>query len=501
MTNPSEIARSLAEGLRKRPYPVFAAFMGGAEVEEGRSIMNNENIPTYDTPERAVRSFSFLIEYARNLTTLQEIPSRMPAAGKADKDKAESIIVKALNGKKAFLPEVEAKALLACYTIPVNLTLKAASPEEAVKAASETGYPAVMKILSPDILHKTEAGGVITDLRNAEEVHDAFATVTEKAVAYKPDAEILGVTLQKMVQKPDIELFLGASRDADFGPVILFGLGGIYTELIRDTQTGLPPLNQALAQRLMAGTRAYRILRGYRNKPPADIELFENLIVNLSDLLVDYPEIAELDMNPVLVKDGKPIVVDARIILKKTATRPPRHLVISPYPEQFEFKDTASDGMPIFIRPIKPEDAPMLLELFDQLSSQSRYYRFFSHAETLSKDLIIRLTQIDYDRHIALVALGCSNGRGETMIGVARINAGADIRDGEFAIMVGDSWQDKGIGRILLKTLLHVAKEYGMESIYGSVLGENRAMLSLARDLGFSVAAEQRNEYRVRIEL
>jgi acetyltransferase len=501
MTNPSEIARRIGEGLRQRPYPVFAAFMGAGEVEEGRSIMNNENIPTYDTPERAVRSFSFLIDYARNLATLQEIPSRISPAGKMDRDKAGLMIAKALDGEKVSLPEVEAKELLACYGIPVNRTRKAASPDEALRVAYEIGYPVVMKILSPDILHKTEAGGVMTDLKSGEEVRDAFTTLTERALIYKPEAEILGVTLQQMVQRPDVELLLGASRDHNFGPVILFGLGGIYAELLADTQMGLPPLNQTLAHRLMEGTKAYRILKGYRNKQPADMVLFERMIVNLSHLLVDYPEIVELDMNPVLVKDGTPIAVDARIILEKTATRSPRHLVVSPYPEQFEFQDVASDGMPVFIRPVKPEDAPLLLELFDNLSSKSRYFRFFSHSDTLSKNLLVLLTQIDYDRHIALVALVSTDGEGEKMIGVARVNSDADIRDGEFAIVVGDQWQEKGIGKLLLVKILQVAREYGIKLIYGAVLGENKPMLGLARDLGFTVEAGQGSEYRVSIKL
>ncbi len=501
MTNPTEVAQALAQGLRERPYPVFTALMGGVDVEEGREVMNQEGIPTYDTPERALRSFMSLHNYAENLKMLQEIPSRLPQEVEPDEDEARSLIKKALEKEEDFLSEVDSKRLLSFYGIPVNRTEAAGSVEEAVDLASRMGYPVVMKVLSPDISHKTEAGGVITDLRSHEEVREAYAKVMEGAKGYKPDAEILGVTLQSMIAKPEVELLVGAIKDANFGPVILFGLGGVFAEILGDKNMGLPPLNRSLARRLMEKTKVYTLLQGYRNIPAADMGLLEQLLMCLSHLLVDFPEIAEMDMNPVVVKDGKPCAVDARVLVKKPEVPSPHHLVISPYPEQYEFKEVISGDVEIFIRPIKPEDAPMLVELFNSLSFQSRYYRFMGPMKTLSNDLLVQLTQIDYDRHIALVALGDVEGE-EKILAVARVIAGPDREEAEFSVVVRDVWQGKGVGTRLLEKILGVAKEYGIKTVHGIVLAENTQMLQLARDLGFEVSRGRGgNEYQLSIDL
>jgi len=501
MTDPADVAQALGRGFKERPYPVFTALMGGVDVEPGRDLLNRQGIPTYDTPERALRSFMFLNNHALNLKLLQEIPSRLPQDVRFDEDQARYLIEKALVREKGFLTEVESKNLLSSYGIPVNRTEPACSPDEAVRLALEIGYPLVMKVLSSDILHKTEAGGVIADLRSEQEVREAYKKIMKGAQHDQPEAEIFGVTVQSMVQNPDIELLVGAIKDPSFGPVILFGLGGVFAEVLRDKEMGLPPLNRALARRLMEPTKAYTLLKGFRNIPPADMTLFEQLIVCLSHLLVDFPEIAELDMNPVIVKGGKPCAVDARVLVEKSATRSPHHLVISPYPEQYEFTEVTAEGLEIFIRPIKPEDTPMLLDLFDSLSLKSRYYRFFNPIRSLSHDLIVQLTQIDYDRHIALVALN-KVGDEERMLGVARVIAGADRSAAEFSVAVGDPWQGKGVGKKLLQKSIQVGKAYGIQTIHGTVLAENTQMLSLARELGFRVSGgESGNEHRLSLNL
>ena len=267
MTDPTEVAEALSKDLKRKRYPVFTAMMGGMDVEKGRAILNDAGIPTYATPERAVRSFAVLCDYARNLKLLQEIPSRFLRDVQTEENKAKELIAKSLAKENGFLQEVESKRLLAFYGIPVNRTEAAESVEEALRLALDMGYPLVMKILSPDIMHKTEAGGIRTDIRNEQEVREAYKQVTEAARAYNPDAEIRGVTLQPMVQKADVELLIGAKRDAIFGPVILFGMGGIFAEVIRDRNIALAPLNRTLARRLMEKTRAYKILNGYRNIP------------------------------------------------------------------------------------------------------------------------------------------------------------------------------------------------------------------------------------------
>ena len=488
MTDPTEVAETLSKDLRGKPYPVFAAMMGGLDVEKGRTILNDTGIPTYDTPERAIRSFAVLCNYARNLELLQEIPSR---SGDVEKQEAEAraLIDRALAGKNKFLEEAESKRLLDYYGIPVNRTEIAESLDAALRLAADMGYPLVMKILSPDIVHKTEARGIQTDLGSEQEVRDAYEQVINAARTYDPDAEIRGVTLQPMVQKADLELLIGAKRDELFGPVILFGMGGIFAEVIGDRNIGLVPLNRTLARRLIEKTKAYKILNGYRNMPEAHMGLIEQLLISLSQLLVDFPEIAELDMNPVLVKDGRPVAVDARVLVRKTLVSAPHHLVIGPYPEQYESKETTTHGLRIFVRPIKPEDAPLLMELFENLSPDSRYLRFFSPMKSLSRDFLVRFTQIDYDRHIGLVALE-GEGDEEKMLGVARVIMGPDRKSGEFSVAVGDKWQGHGVGRRLLERCLDAGRDYGVETVRGYVLAENKQMLNLGRELGFEISLD-----------
>jgi len=293
-----------------------------------------------------------------------------------------------------------------------------------------------------------------------------------------------------MVQNADVELLVGARRDDHFGPVILFGMGGVFAEVLGDRNIGLPPLNRTLARRLMETTKVYKLLKGYRNIPEADLNLLEQLLVCLSHLLVDSPEIRELDMNPVLVKDGIPVAVDARVLVRKSDTSTPHHLVIKPYPEEYESEETTKNGVKVFIRPIKPEDAPLLTDLFENLSPESRYHRFFSPMKSLSRDMLIRLTQIDYDRQIALVALGREHSE-DKMLAVARVVMGPDRHKAEFSIAVGDPWQGKGIGKKLLERCLDAGRDYGVETIQGYVLAKNRQMLEVGRELGFRVS---RNE-------
>lgn len=484
MTDPTDVAKALAEDLKQKPYPVITALMGGLDVEEGREVLNRKGIPTYETPERAIRAFSVLCEYARNLKLLQEIPSTFRREVETDEKKARSLIDKALRAEIGFLSEGESKQLLGCYGIPVNRTETAVSADEAVKLAKEMGYPLVMKILSPHISHKTEAGGVRTGLAGEQDVRDAYEQILEKARAYNPEADIIGVTLQPMVKNPDVELLIGAKKDNQFGPVLLFGMGGVFAEIIEDRNIGLPPLNRTLAKRLMERTKVYKILKGYRGIPETDMDLLEQLLVCLSHLLEDFPEIEELDMNPVLITDGKPVAVDARISIRPTDINPPYHLVISSYPEQYESTVTTKGGMDVSIRPIKPEDAPLLLDLFENMSPDSRYQRFFTPKQRMSGDMLVRLTQIDYDRQIGLVAIGRDGGP-EKMLGVARVIIGPDQRNAEFSVAVGDPWQGKGIGRTLLERCLEAGRDYGIGTVHGYVLSENRQMLNLGRELGF----------------
>ncbi len=501
MTNPAEVAELLTQKLKAKPCPVFASWMGGMEVEKGRDILNHAGIPTYDTPESAVKAFMYMHEYSCNLQMLQEIPPKLAKELHFDRDWARAIIDEELKSGNGILTEIESKSLLTAYGIPVIHTEVATSVEEAKRLATHMGYPIVVKVHSPDIVHKTEAGGVQLDLYSEAAVSVAYRKTIKNARAYNPEAKILGVTLQPMIQRPDYEILLGAKRDENFGPVILFGMGGVLTELLKDWSIGLPPLNRSLARKLMESTRAYSLLKGYRNKPGANLALLEEMIIRLSQLLEDFPEIVELDMNPVIVNEGRPIAADARVILRPAEVSAPLHLVISPYPTQYEYREVVKDGLAVFIRPIKPEDAPALLDLFHTLSPTSVYYRFFSPMKCLSASMLARFTQIDYDREIALVALQEERPEGK-MLGVARVIGDPDGKKAEFAVMVGDPWQGKGVGAKLLEKCLQIAKRRGIETVWGIVLRENTQMLALGRKLGFEASrTEEPGELELTIDL
>ena len=502
LSNASTLAKAITDLLNNKPFPpIFAVWMGGENVQEGLQILNNAGIPTYETPERAVSAFMYMYSYARNLEMLQEIPPELPHTLDFDQSTAKSLVKRALDEGNPLLTETESKALLTAYGIPVNRTLIAASADEAVACSEEIGYPIAMKINSLDITHKSDARGVKLNLRNEKDIRKAFSEILTNARSYNPEAELMGVSVQPMLKLPDYELILGTKRDADFGPVILFGMGGIMTEILKDQAIALPPLNRMLARRLMESTRVYRMLKGYRNRPPANLEILEEILIRLSQLVTDFPEIEELDINPLILTEDQTCAVDARVIIKPSQISAPHHLVISPYPNQYEMTTTTKGGLKLFIRPIKPEDAPLLEGLFNALSEQSVYYRFFTSMKALPRKTLAYFTQIDYDRDMALVAIHKTK-QGERILGVARLMTKPGGTDPEFAVAVGDPWHGKGVGAALMKSLLNIAKERGVESIWGTVLGQNTHMLALAHKLGFHVSKVPRSrEYELRINL
>jgi len=487
MTDPAEVAEAITEVLHRQRYPVFTAWMGGTKVERGIAVLNRAGIPTYDTPEQAIRSFMYLYTYSKNLEMLQQTPPKLSGNLEFDQDRARAVIQQGLERKNGSLTEVESKSVLQAYGLPVHRIEVATSLEEALSIASDMGFPLVMKVHSLDLSHKSDVGGVKLGLQSSSDVREAYQQIMEGAKQHRPDAEVLGVTLQPMIRDADLELLVGAKKDQNFGPILLFGTGGIFAEVLEDRNLGLPPMNRLLARALMEGTKVYRILRGFRNYPGADLERLEELIIRLSQLTVDFPEIVELDMNPVILQAGLPRVADARIAVRPSEVSSPHHLVISPYPQQYEQRGVRADGMELFLRPIKPEDAPLLVDLFNHLSAASIYYRFFSPLKSLPTPMLARFTQIDYDREIALVALDQS-GETERILGVARIVTTPGGNVGEFAVAVGDPWQGKGIGAQLLSRCLRIALSRGMKKIWGIALRENKQMLRLGRQLGFQVS-------------
>jgi acetyltransferase len=501
MIDPVEVANAICDQIKDRPFPVITSWIGGPLAERGRTVFHRAGIPTFDTPERAVRAFTNLWRYASNIELLQEIPSGLPRQLDFDRQKAGSLIRQGLERKTPMMTEVESKALLAAYGIPVNQTEIAFSADEAVRKAQQIGYPVALKIYSREIAHKTETGGVALGLENDVDVREAYSRIIHNAMIYGATNGTEGATVQPMLPPPMVELILGAKKDPDFGPVVLFGMGGILTEVIHDSVIALPPLNRLLARRLIEETKVYQILKGFRTLPAANLELLEEILIRLAQLITDFAEIEELDINPLFVTDDGFRAVDARVRLKRVEVRAPMHLVISPYPDRYETQATTRGLIKILIRPIRPEDAPLMTELFDSLTARSIYQRFLSPMKRLPSSMLARFTQIDYDREIALVAFREEKPR-EQMMGISRVIIEHNLKNAEFSVLVGDAWQGKGVGAELLKNSLRIARERGIESIWGLVLTENIQMLALARKLGFKMhRVPESNTYELRIDL
>lgn len=501
LTDPLEVAKALARQLKGSSFPVFAVWMGGRDMEAAVQFLNDAGIATYTVPERAVLAFTSMVRHSRNLAMSLEIPPRLHRRLNFDRESARAFIAELAYADGLMLTETAAKKILSAYGIQLNPTAVAGSAEAAVALAEDMGWPVVLKVISPDITHKTEADGVQLDLRTAEEVRQAYARIITGAARYNASAKIEGVSVQAYLANPEYELLLGVKRDDSFGPVIVFGMGGIFTEVLSDRALGLPPLNRLLIRRLMEETKVFQLLHGYRNRPPADLTAIEEMLLQLSQLAIDIPEIAELDINPVIVKNGRPLAVDARILLRPATKPSPLHLAISPYPAQYEQCTETKSGLKLLIRPIQPEDAELFVELFRTLSPTSVYFRFFRHMKELSPEMLAMLTQVDYDRHMALVALDEST-TPERMLGVARIIGDPDLSRTEFSIMVGDAWQGQGVGAQLLLNLLKVARQQGAQQIWGTVLRENTHMLALGRQCGFTLQYDrEEGAYDLNIDL
>lgn len=480
------LAKPLAEYLKTIQCPVFTSWIGGTNIDKSKAIFNTAGVVTFDTPERAVRAFAHLYQYELNIDMLHEIPVRKDKKLEINQKVAKNIIEKVLAANQNTLDEIEAKSLLDAYGIPVNKTKLAQTSLQAVQIAEEIGFPVVLKICSKDISHKSDSGGVLLNISSPEQVKMAFNKIIKTAKEKLPDADIEGISVQSMFPSPDYELIVGAKKDKDFGPVLLFGMGGVMTEIFKDTTTALPPLNYSLARKAIQETTISKVLSGYRNFKAVDFAIIEEIMIRVGKLVADFPEIEELDINPVLVQKGKIIGVDARVLIKRTSVVSPDHLIISPYPAWQEAEYKTTDNEVLQVRPIRPNDANQMLKFFSELSAETIYLRFFSPLKKLSKQMLIKFTQIDYDREIALIATMNFNGD-QNMVGVARIIFLPDGETGEFAVVLSDKWQGKGIGAALLKRCLLFAKKQGLKKVICIVMSGNRQMLKLGEKLGFTV--------------
>ena len=495
------IADALVPVLRNTRKGVLSCWLGGDSVRQARERFTDAKLATYDSPEDGARAFMQLVDYRRNQATLTETPSSILEGFEPDRQCAYEIIETALEQEREWLGEVEAKRLLAAYGVPVVETHIVSNAEAAVARANAIGFPVAVKIFSPDITHKSDVGGVALDLESPEQVLAACEAIARRAASLRPDARLEGFAVQAMVRKPDAhELILGAVEDAIFGPVLLFGQGGTAVEVVGDRAVALPPLNQVLARELVQRTRVARMLAGYRDRPAADLEAIHETLIKLSQLIADLPAVAELDINPLLADADGVVALDARVrVLPPVATGVAR-LAIHPYPRDLE-ETVEFDGRRILLRPIKPEDEPAHRDLFSQLKPEDVRFRFFGQVRELSHSQLARYTQIDYDREMAIIAIGAEAGDGQQTLGVARAVADPDFVTAEFAVIVNSAVKGRGLGRILMEKLIRYCSDRGLSTLVGEVLQDNRRMLALARSLGFDLAPPAGGVCKLRLAL
>ena len=500
-----EAARAVVLAATTTNKPVLTAWLGQLDSAEIRGLFEAAHVPNFYTPENGVEAFSFLAAHQRNQQLLLQVPAPLPDLPAPDLDFAMSLRRRVLAQGRDTLTEMEAKGLLAAFGIEVPQHRLATTLEEAHAAARAIHYPVVLKIHSPDISHKSDVGGVRLNLLNGRMLSAAYEDMMEQVKSMRPDARIEGVAVQPMLRfRNSRELLIGVATDPVFGPVISFGAGGVAVEALRDTGVMLPPLNRKLALDLIASTRISRLLGPYRHLPAVDQEALVTLLLQVSAMVCALPWIKEMDLNPVMAHESGAVVADARVLIDASQDEQPlryRHMAIHPYPQAIESEAVLKDGARVKIRAIRPEDAAMERQFVHGLSDQSRYLRFLHHLPELPPEMLARFTQIDYDREMALITLA-GEGAEEQIIAVARYVQNPDRLSAEFAIVVGDAWQNRGLGRYLLTRLLECAREGGFSRINGTVLAINGGMLRMMEAMGFVVEPrQQHDEVHVHIDL
>jgi len=489
MTRPEEAAAQVVQAQQARHKPVLACWMGRSQVQTAWELFTAHHVPNLPTPEAAVEAFSYLAAYHRNQQLLMQVPSPLGTRSVPDVDGARLIVEGALAEGRSTLTTLESKAVLRAFDIPVQQAVEARTAGEALVVAESLGFPLAMKINSPDITHKSDVGGVRLNLSNAQAVRHMFNELVDEARRRRPQARIAGVTLERMAARAHgRELLVGVLRDPVFGPVITFGAGGTAVEVLQDRAVALPPLNRFIARNLVAGTRISGLLGEFRNLPAVDQAALEDLLVRVSELVCELPHIREMDINPLLADENGVVAVDARLVVELPPPALDRygHMAIHPYPAHLVSPVQMADGTDMVIRPIRPEDAQIEQRFVRELSPEARYFRFMQSLRELTQAMLVRLTQIDYDRELALIAVTGQGGE-ELEIGVARYAINPDGDSCEFALVVADDWQRKGIGSRLMHSLMDAARAKGLQSMEGEVLSTNTDMLALARRLGFAV--------------
>lgn len=490
MTQPTAVAEKVIEIAATAHKPLMTCWMGGEQVRAARALFEAAHMPSFRSPEPAVELFHHISSYYQNQQLLRHAPASL--AQDLDPPSVESarlVIETALSERRTVLTEMESKALLAAFRIPIAQTVVARSATEAMVYAEEMGLPVAMKIDSPDITHKSDVGGVRLHVDNLRAVRDCWQELMAEVGRRKPDARLTGVSIEPMVTKPNArELFVGVVHDDVFGPVISFGHGGTRIEVLRDRAVTLPPINVELARDAIQRTRVSAMLGEFRGMPAIDMDALERVLIRVSEMVCELPWIREMDINPLLVDESGCVAVDARIILADvlpTAT-PYSHMAIHPYPARLEHVVNLPNGARAIIRPIRPEDSDREADFVRALSPETRYLRFMSTIKELPGPLLARLTQIDYDREMALVAI-TGDGDSEEQIGVCRYVVNPDGESCEFAIVVADAWQRQGLARTMMNLLIEAARERGLKVMEGVFLANNERMLRFVQSLGFHI--------------
>jgi acetyltransferase len=503
MTHPQRTARGLIEVARQHSTkPMLTSFMGLSMTAEAVDIFNTSHIPTFNTPEAAVRAYAHMLQYSRNLALIYETPQDILPSFRPDRETVKAMFARLARDGISQLTGIESKEVLKAYKIGATVPTFAATPAEAAAATAKMGLPVAMKVVSRDVTLESTVRGVALNIRSAEEATAQFTEICERARAATPDAEILGVSVEPMVRKDGYELLLSSRFDPTFGPVLAFGLSGPFRKLYRDVSFGYPPLNEALARAMIRETRVSVALEQQRagDGGKAMVSL-EQTLVKLSYLLVEFPEIVQVNIDPLYVGSGAATALDADLVIDPTQVHkvalPGSHLVISMYPTKYESQcHITGEKDAVTMRPIRPEDEPLWTAMINSLSESTVQYRFFGSLRQITKAMIIRYCHVDYDREIAIVAIH-GTGRHRLMLGVVRLTKDArDSEEGEFAIVIRDEYQGRGLGGQLMDALVRAARDQHVHVIWGDVLAANSGMVRFAESLGFDVRPTEDPEVR-----
>jgi acetyltransferase len=505
MTSPTETAEAIADMALKTSKTIMAGWLGGASMREGIQVFNKAGISNYPTPEQAIRAFMTLSHYSKNLKMLFETPREVPVSFQYDRNELRKKYLEEIFPKAKILNEDDSKMLVNDYGIDTTHPNPAFNEDEAVAISQRKGYPVVLKIYSPDITHKSDVGGVALNIKDDEMVRATFRNMVKTAAEKRPDARIEGVTIQRMVDTKDaVELIVGIKKDPVFGTVMLVGMGGTSAELFKDKRLEFPPLNESLAQQMLESLQIYPLLEGYRGAPRKNIEKLVEVLIRMSYLAADYPEIKELDINPLIVTPNDVIALDARIVVDEEVMKHPvkeySHLILRPYPESLIRSTNLKDGSPVTLRPIKPEDEPMWLDLLASCSKESIYQRFRYDFYFDSHEVATQFCFIDYDREIAIVAEVEEEGS-KKLIGVGRLIADPDVEIMEYAVLITDAWQKKELGYILTNYCIEIARLREIKILVAETTRDNKPMISVFRKLNFKIRFNEDSTVSVRKDL